>query len=184
MKILAAHNTLTGNKPLHWYDYITNLFSRCQCNNVIDLYNKGVRLFDLRVRINSANKAAIAHGLTQYKGDIIDILAKLKAVSKGEDIYIRLVNEDTFLKSNTEEFIKLSKSIQVIFPKFKYQIVGSKKTWPVIINQFPNIINNEMFWVNGVNFLFPYFYAKKYKSRNMDRFVNSTEDGIWWFDFI
>lgn len=181
-KILAAHNVFTAYKPKYWLGYLALPFSKCQSKKVEELYNNGVRLFDLRIRVNKG-KVTACHGISVFKVSLIDIL---NALDKFDDtIYIRIMNEDSCGKSNTAEFLKLCALCRKIYPRFKYQIIPSKKNLAnIAYNEFPSYNNHEMFWYKWRTPLFPWFYSRSNKLADTIVMESSSEDGIWWFDFI
>lgn len=182
-KILAAHNTLTAYKPKYWLGYLSLPFSRCQSKKVEELYSNGVRLFDLRIRVNNKGKITACHGISEFKVNLLDIF---KTLSNFDDtIYIRIVNEDSGGKSNTAEFLRVCTWYRKVFPMFKYQIIPSKKNLSnVAYSDFPNYTYHEMFWYKWRVPLLPWFYAKKNKLADTIVMESSAENGIWWFDFI
>lgn len=70
-----------------------NPFARCQSLGIEEQYNRGVRMFDIRVRPHTWEAA---HGLVTYDVEIKSILTwlNLKAFGQDERIYIRLCCEN------------------------------------------------------------------------------------------
>lgn len=186
-KFLAAHNACSGYRPLKWYDYLTNIFSKCQTKNFEELYNCGVRLFDIRFRINKKGDIRVSHGLTSYNINLMDELNKLYLLKKTDEIiYLRIVNENELLKSNTDKFIEICNIIMKNFPDFKYQIYTSKVN-NLIVNEFTDIQQTySIFWLKGEWFFPPLLYSKlfnKLGKRLYKEFIPYKKTA-WWFDFI
>lgn len=91
--ILATHNSLSGYAPKKWWMKILNPFAKCQSLSIEEQYNRGVRMFDIRVRPHTGEAA---HGLVTYDVDVDKVLAWLeeKAQSEHTTIYIRLCCEN------------------------------------------------------------------------------------------
>ena len=68
MKI-ATHNSGTGESGGGVISFFGSPFSKCQSKTLVEQYNAGVRLFDLRVRKHKG-KWVFAHGLWTSKDSI------------------------------------------------------------------------------------------------------------------
>ena len=203
MVILAAHNTLSSYKALHWWLKPFTPLAKCQKLDIQGLYDNYVRMFDIRVRITKKHKVIVCHGLYDYDCDAEAVLQTLNLLSKKSDmIYVRLVNEDKFRKSNKKEFLKWCTNMQIQFGNIKYQIVSSKKKWEVIKNldQFPAVFTHYCYWTKDkgrdTSCFIPEEYADVYNSNNIrvmnseiaeakfDKKTAKKVSSIWWFDFI
>lgn len=91
--ILATHNSLSGYAPKKWWMKILNPFAKCQSLSIEEQYNRGVRMFDIRVRPHTGEAA---HGLITYDVDIDKVLTWLNERAQAEhtEIYIRLCCEN------------------------------------------------------------------------------------------
>ena len=91
--ILATHNSLSGYAPEKWWMKILNPFAKCQSLSIEEQYNRGVRMFDIRVRPHTEEAA---HGLVTYDVDIPLTLGWLntRAEETKEKVYIRLCCEN------------------------------------------------------------------------------------------
>lgn len=90
---LATHNSLSSYAPKKWWMRLLNPFAKCQSLSIEEQYNRGVRMFDIRVRPHTEEAA---HGLVTYNVKIKSILTwlNLKAFGQDERIYIRLCCEN------------------------------------------------------------------------------------------
>ena len=84
MKI-ATHNSGTGESGGGIFSFLGSPFSKCQSKTIIEQYNYGVRLFDLRVR-KYKDKWVFAHGLWHSKTSIFKVLNDLNYFSDFQQI--------------------------------------------------------------------------------------------------
>ena len=169
MVILAAHDSLTANKALHWYMKPFTFLAKCQSKSVADLYKSNVRLFDIRVRVTDKNEVIACHGAYEYKADVISILQYLNSKSTKDDkIYVRIINEDTFLSSNHSNFLFWAKyKVANKFTNLTYMIIDSKKNWTTVYNDFPGVPDRCMFWTKDKDCYYPKQYADKHNIENI-----------------
>lgn len=172
MKLLASHHSMSY-LPFRWK--VLNRFcsfKKCQENNIYCQFHRGVRVFDIHVRMIQENPV-ICHGIADFKGNVLwnafDTLQALQR-RKNEDIYVQLVNEDTFHSSSESDFMNFAIFITNRF-NFKFRIVSSKKSWKIKIDEFPKEEDNIC------------FSTRKYNEENLSRY-DKANSGIWWFDFI
>lgn len=103
---LASHNSLSYVKPSTWWERLINFTAKCQSYDVMAQYDKGVRLFDIRVRRRelsypSSYNAVSAHGLITYNVYVFDVLGWLNQKSTKDDpVYVQLNLEN--LKSEED----------------------------------------------------------------------------------
>lgn len=64
--ILGSHNSGTGEKPDNFFAMFFPFVAKCQKKTLLEQYNSGVRLFDMRVREHNG-RYTIYHGLARYK---------------------------------------------------------------------------------------------------------------------
>lgn len=86
----ASHNSLTFAKPLRWWQWLFNPFSKCQRVDIVSQIAEGVRFFDLRVRFDGNGKLVACHGLVEYD---INVMEKI-AILEDSKCYYRVVLED------------------------------------------------------------------------------------------
>lgn len=109
--IFGSHNTMTYLKSTSWIYNIFSCFWRCQKLDIYKQFSKGVRCFDLRVRMHDENWV-FAHGKSIFDSDadilsIIDTLNKISETCNSK-VYIRLlleINEHNSYQENS--FISL-----------------------------------------------------------------------------
>jgi len=88
-KLIGSHNSWSYLNPKQWYFRPFAWMAKCQSLTIREQYEKGIRFFDLRVRLNWAGVVKPVHGLTEYKGYIIDDLLWLN-MHKGCTVRILL----------------------------------------------------------------------------------------------
>ena len=99
MNKIATHNSGTGERSRNWISRLLTPFSCCQKKTLLEQYNDGCRLFDLRV--NKSER--LAHGLWESGKDAFDALNELNNVSDGKT-YILLTMEGKYDISLHESF--------------------------------------------------------------------------------
>lgn len=95
--IIGTHNSMTYNRPLHWWGRLAQPFSRCQGVGVNAQWRAGARCFDLRIRFDRQSaKPCFAHGLVRYRGDVEGAIANIAKLSNDgkETAFVRLILED------------------------------------------------------------------------------------------
>jgi hypothetical protein len=132
MKI-ATHNSGTGESGGGILSFLGSPFSKCQSKTIIEQYNYGVRLFDLRVR-KYKDKWVFAHGLWHSKTSIFKVLNDLNNISK--DSYILVTYEgkiDNSFLDIVEEWFKIYSNlnlVEVAIKKPKWKVLKSYKRVP------------------------------------------------------
>ena len=86
----ASHNSMTGNRPRRWWQWVFAPFSRCQNLPIGDQLDEGVRFYDLRVRIDKRGALVACHGLVEYD---VTVMALVKLI-EGAGCRYRVVLED------------------------------------------------------------------------------------------
>ena len=59
---IATHNSGTGEKSGGWLSRLFFIFAKCQSKTLVEQYNAGVRLFDLRIRKNKKQHSSSRAG--------------------------------------------------------------------------------------------------------------------------
>ncbi len=72
---LATHNSGTGEKGSNFWSKFS-WFCRCQTKTIVEQYEAGVRLFDLRVRWVD-DDLYLCHGLAVYDKSLVQALSEL-----------------------------------------------------------------------------------------------------------
>lgn len=61
--IIGTHNSMTFLRPAKWYGWFMIPFARCQKKTIIQQWEAGARVFDLRVKFDRYGNSHFAHGL-------------------------------------------------------------------------------------------------------------------------
>lgn len=101
--ILSTHNSLSSYAPKKWWMRLLNPFAKCQSLSIEDQYNKGVRMFDIRVKPFTEE---VAHGIVSYKVDVHEILDWLNNHYSDGRVYIRLCCENSKYDSDIIKWFK------------------------------------------------------------------------------
>lgn len=160
---LASHNTMTYLPPTKWWMRLLKPIYKCQDLTIQEQYNKGVRVFDIRIRYDFADyKWKFAHGIVFLKGEVTEVFDLLNAC---KDCCIRIVlesNNDNILQS--EFFKSLLCKLVVDYPNI-YFFEGTRKyDWFKLGN---NIVKTNLPYVQRIssmdgkwyNFWCPRLYA-------------------------
>ncbi len=97
---LASHNSLSYATPTKWYTKLINFTAQCQNIDVVSQYEKGVRLFDIRIKRDDWSTEFLhgtkpAHGIVEYDIDPASQLYELSRLATEEDpVYIMLSIEN------------------------------------------------------------------------------------------
>ena len=170
---LASHNSLSYYPP-QWWVIPFNWMARCQSLTLEQQYDKGVRLFDIRIKIVN-NTLYSGHGIATYKVDFDAIFSFMH--DKG-DCTVRIILES----GNDTRFRIFVEYLMKIYQNIEYTGGQRKRDWKKLVN-FPESDITHLYWMYKKWWMipFPYWYAKKYNKENQ-RYLN---DSSWsMFDFI
>jgi hypothetical protein len=155
-----------------------NWFAKCQSLNILQQYNKGARMFDMRIKfkvdLKAWDKPYFSHGLTTYRQDINTVLTDLNSLAKTDDtkIVIRLMLEeyyDDHDNYNETYFVSFCKAVQFKYPNIEFY--GGYRKWDFkqlydfksSISEY-DIDQNHSSWVSSKNkrtwCIIPWVYAK------------------------
>lgn len=91
--ILGSHDTMTYLQP-QWWMVPLKWTCRCQSLSYQEQYNKGVRVFDLRIKFTDGGKPYFAHGLARYDINVYTVLHDLNILSTETDpIWVKVSYE-------------------------------------------------------------------------------------------
>lgn len=195
---LGTHNSWTYGKT-KWY--VPSFLSKCQKLNIQEQYNKGARLFDLRLRLKKDGTWGVSHGMSFRKVDYKKDLDWLNSLET--PVYVRVKLEYNFRPKNLEEikpkFREICKELEETYPGIKF-FDGALKNESEVIYQFknPNLKLSRSY--SSVTSLFksnnrflaiiddwwPWLYAFLKNKENYENFVKNNRDPELWFfcDFI
>ena len=168
--VCGAHNTMTSNKPKYWWGWLTIPFSRCQTKSVNELYDIGVRCFDLRIGFHNG-MPIFKHGVVRFKGSPHDII---KEINNLGECYVRIILEDTKEKSDNELlFYELCKYWEESYLDIKFfggnrrcdwKQVYTFKNSPTLV-QYVGSMAEDARWYEK---LIPWAYAKRNNKKYLD----------------
>ena len=197
MAILGSHNSMTY---LESHSIFMNIFKfcwRCQTSDIDTQLLKGVRCFDIRIRLENGNwvfahgksslKATIQNGYNGLDG-LLNHLNKY-AVSTSSKIYIRFILEES--KENPKQEEAFVKKVKEIYNKYTPNLIFFEFTrkfdWKVLINTGIYIKEPEQFvgsmksWYGKI---WPWLYWKINNNKDKKTFEKLGESDIALFDFI
>ena len=197
MAILGSHNSMTYLESNNIFMNIFKFCWRCQTSDIDTQLLKGVRCFDIRIRLEN-NNWVFAHGksilktITQngYNGldGLLNHLNKY-AVSTSSKIYIRLILEES--KENLKQEKAFIKKVKEIYNKYIPNLIFFEFTrkfdWKVLIDTGVYIKEPEQFvgsmksWYGKI---WPWLYWKINNNKDKKTFEKLGESDIALFDFI
>lgn len=93
MNRIGSHNSFSYLPVRKWWMKPLAFIARCQRESLYRQYQKGVRLFDLRVRFDKNRLPIICHGLIEYDRGRNTIDGALTLLNHKADCYVRVVLE-------------------------------------------------------------------------------------------
>lgn len=205
--VYGSHNTMTYLPIKNWWMFPGLLIARCQNHSIEEQFNRGARVFDLRVYLNKKSKQwEFAHGLINFKSyyDICKVIRNinkftgLNSLSQENghwfyneqirDIYVRIILEKWSSESECRQFSKMCKTFEICYPELKFIGGNRKGDWKKLYtfkNDVPDSLNNQ--WVSSMaedarwyEKVFPFLYALRMNKKNRLR----MKEKLNLFDFV
>ena len=194
MAILGSHNSMTYLKS---HSIFMNMFKfcwRCQTSDIDTQLLKGVRCFDIRIRLENGNWVFV-HGRSTLKAttqngldDLLDHLNKY-AINASEKIYVRLILEES--KENPRQEAAFVEKVKEIDNKYAPNLIFFEFTrkfdWGVLVDTGVYIKEPEQFvgsmksWYGKI---WPWLYWKINNNKDKEAFEKLGESDIALFDFV
>ena len=190
---LGSHNSWSFAKLKQWY--VPAFVCRCQRLNIQEQYVRGVRLFDLRLRLHK-NEWFPAHGSARFNVDFYD---DLRWLNEQGDVYVRVLLEYNKIPKDFDKIVEQFKIVCSFLEKslsnIKFFGGEAKCTWNVVYkfrNDNVKIIDKyssttSLFKSGKLSIIddwWPWFYAKFHNKQNYKNFVESEQDGYLFIDFV
>lgn len=104
--MIGSHNSYSYLPPKNLWGKITKFWGKCQDLTLKEQYAKGVRYFDIRLRVIN-NKWHLVHNKIDYGScDSNSYISDLCYICKKGDVYLRFILDERTKPDNTEEYIK------------------------------------------------------------------------------
>ena len=194
--IIGTHNSMTFLRPAKWYGWFMIPFARCQRKTIVQQWEAGARVFDLRVKFDRYGHSYFAHGLYDCSAhfslaDAVILIGQLHLYSK-EEVYVRLILEDTKAENYQAEYFRIfCELMEEEYKQHKHihffggNRKGDWKKLYVFKGDVPDSLNNQ--WVSSMmddarwyeRFL-PFAYAWRCNKRNKE----IVKQKFNLFDFI
>jgi len=120
--VLASRNSMTYLKPIGFIGRLANIFNRCQSRSYEEQYERGVRVFDIRISFKDNNRNVIfRNGRTAYY--TFSFFEVIHFFNKKMDCTVRLSLDSTnavdpdFQRSR---FLEVCNYIEEIYPFVKF----------------------------------------------------------------
>lgn len=186
MKVLFAHQVVTAYPVKNILGKLLKHYAQCQDKTVEQLWDEGVRGFDIRFRVKENRDIEVCHGLVTYDVSIWNILDFLKSKQEEtkEEVYIRIANENEFKikKCSKDKFQEVVDEIMDYYHNFKYEIIDDKKSWNITYTEFREQ-SYECLGSKLVPFITPRRFSK-YFNYTFKRLMSKVNRGFFYFDFI
>ena len=171
---LGTHNSMTYLNPKKWYLYPFQFIARCQSLTIKEQFEKGVRLFDIRISYTKDKELEFRHGALAYKGDVLSILDWLN--SQNTPIKIRILLESFKEDPITESlFVKDIYKFQTLFPNLSFFEGRRKYDWKQLIPlptlEVAQLVSSMQ--GNKIDDLWPWLYAKLHNKKNLKKQYNT-----------
>lgn len=194
--ILGTHNSMSYLPCKLWVlRFFNMLFAQCQNKDIIEQYDEGARVFDIRVYRESNNDWGFAHGLIKYRTlqsifSIINVLQHHNDfIGDGDQLYIRLILERYKSEEECEWFKSLCKNLELEFPGINFIGGNRKKDWKKLytfktdipdseVNQLVSSMAEDARWYEK---FMPWAYALRMNKKNKEKY---KENCINIIDFI
>ena len=167
---------------------------RCQTSDIDTQLLKGVRCFDIRIRLKNDNWV-FAHGRSTLKSTtqngLDNLLSHLNkyAINASEKIYVRLILEES--KEDFEQEAAFIEKVKEIDNKYAPNLIFFEFTrkfdWKVLVDTGVYIKEPEQFvgsmksWYGKI---WPWLYWKINNNKDKEAFEKLGEGDIALFDFV
>ena len=194
MAILGSHNSMTYLKSHSIFMNIFKFCWRCQTSDIDTQLLKGVRCFDIRIRLKNGSWV-FAHGRSVLKAttqnEFDDLLGHLNkyATQISSKIYVRLILEES--KENPEQEAAFVEKVKEIDNKYAPNLIFFEFTrkfdWKVLVDTGVYIKEPEQFvgsmksWYGKI---WPWLYWKINNNKDKEAFERLGESDIALFDFV
>lgn len=129
--MIGSHNSYSYLPPKNLWGKITRPWGKCQDLTLKEQYAKGVRYFDIRLRVIN-NKWHLVHNRVDYGScDSNNYISDLCSICKKGDVYLRFLLDERTKPDNAEEY---TKSFITFVKSITYTV------------SHPNIIECRTFW--------------------------------------
>lgn len=145
---IGTHNSMTYLKPSKWWLWLFRFAYKCQSLTIEEQLANGIRIFDLRIRLNKKGEWIFAHGLAEFKGispiDTLNLINNF-AKEKNEKYKVRLMWEtkDTDNEEEAKIFTDLCFLVETTFTNIQFFGGTSIATWKNWYNFHPYGDNPE-----------------------------------------
>ncbi len=128
MKLIATHNSATGEQAGGFLSWLLTPFARCQSKTILEQYENGCRLFDFRVRYDADGNLVPCHGAWECKRLFLDVLNGLRWYP---DVNVCVTYEGELDNESAEKFLtNILRVFQYHYTLINLSMVAVKKpTW-------------------------------------------------------
>lgn len=191
--VYGSHNTMTYLPVKNWWLFPGLLIAKCQKRDYIEQFNRGARVFDLRIYFSTKSRRwEFAHGLIDFKSKetlslVVWRLAQLKKTTQ-DDVYVRIILEKWTSESQCHYFSEMCAAYELQYPRLKFIGGNRKGDWKKLytfMDDVPDTLNNQ--WVSSMaedarwyEKAFPFLYALRMNKKNRLK----MKEKLNLFDFV
>lgn len=154
MNKIGAHNAATGEEGSFWSKLLTP-FARCQSKTLVELYDAGVRLFDIRVRLRKDGKLYIHHGPWRTRSDVYAVLHPLmlrcELTESQEPVYFEITYEGSSVSKEAIKEMKLLAFHIARYGRAAVTRINRKTPWEAIEAYHPVAYEGDGVGFKGIH---------------------------------
>ena len=188
----GSHASYTYLKPVDLKYRLFNFKYKCQNKDILEQYNSGVRLFDIRIRYKEKPDPIICYGPVDYDiswSKVLFDLENLNKISTSDDkIYIRLTLEPKKSGSNRyqeKRFSSTCRDLENKFPGLGFFGGQRRSDWKQVY-EFKKQANLHIkrAYASSVcsgGLIWPWYFSKTEKNKIWEEFILDYSDNFKWF---
>lgn len=181
MNKIGTHNSGTGEKSKGIISWLVRPFAKTQSKTILEQYDAGCRLFDLRVKYDG-DRLVLAHGLWKSSKTVDDILWDLETL--GEEVYVSIAYEGSITGAKRKIFLD---EISFSSEHLKYvkivEIAVKKPVWETLKSINPIETKQDFIVLDGRSWHtyipIPWLWNKLYTNKH-----KFNEEVFTYVDFL
>lgn len=203
---LASHNSWSYHRPKHWYLWPFRFMARCQSIDIEGQFQKGIRMFDLRVHFSAQGHISFRHGFMTYDMNLNSLMSDLEALNRRsmtEQVIIRILLEQPRKNKHYQDridnhFVRFCNRLQTNFPNLKFTCGRRKFDWKKIafldndiyegqiIEKYSSVTSffheSKHHWYAILDDFWPWLYAATHNKKLIEKY--KEEDKFLMIDFV
>jgi hypothetical protein len=187
-KVLASHNSFTYTGVRRFWMAPFVWAARCQDRDIDEQWRAGVRIFDMRLRFDSAWSYYICHGMISFNADVDALLRRMECYAKTDGCSCRVWLEEYRKYDPSQEslFIQFCRRIEEEYPhvrffggcrKFDGKMIYDFRTNVPLLGKYSSVTSlfrNDNKFLRVIDDLWPRFYAMRKNRENVCMYAGNT----------